>query len=211
MRKWYPAILVVIAVAASAIVYPHLPDRVPTHFDLRGRPNAYGPKWISTVLFPALLVVLWGILRGLPKIDPRRANYARMQDTYDIVVNVVLTMVTALHLLLLTGVAGNPVPVIRLIPAVVGLSFIAIGNVMPRARPNWWFGIRTPWTLSNDRVWERTHRVGGYVMTATGVLAILAAIIASDIAIAAFAVLAAAMSFGLIVYSYVIWKRETNR
>lgn len=93
MRKWYPILPIAIAMAASIYVYPRLPDSVPTHYDIRGVPNDYGPKWIATALFPAMLVVLWAVMRGLPKIDPRQANYARMQSTYDLVVNLVLTMV----------------------------------------------------------------------------------------------------------------------
>jgi uncharacterized membrane protein len=211
MRKWYPAFLVAVAAVASIIAYPRLPDRVPTHFDIRGNPNAYGPKWVSTIIFPLMILALWGIMRGLPKIDPRRANYARMQSTYDLVVNLTLTMITALHLLILGGTMGNRVPFVRLMPAVIGVFFIAIGNVLPRAKPNWWFGIRTPWTLSNDRVWERTHRVGGYVMTAIGLLAIVSALLATQIAIVAFAVIAAAMSLGLMAYSYFAWKQETAK
>jgi uncharacterized membrane protein len=211
MRKWYPVLLVAIATIASIIVYPKLPDRVPTHFDIRGNPNAYGPKWESTVIFPVMILALWGLMRGLPKIDPRRANYAKMQDTYDLVVNVILTMLTALHLLILAGTMGSPVPFVRLMPAVIGVAFIAIGNLLPRAKSNWWFGIRTPWTLSNDRVWQRTHRVGGYVMTATGVLAILSAFFANPIALIALIVGMLAMSLGLIAYSYFIWKQETAK
>ena len=211
MRKWYPILPIAIAVAASIYVYPHLPDRVPTHYDIRGVPNDYGPKWIATALFPAMLLVLWGIMRGLPKIDPRRANYARMESTYDLVVNLVLTMITALHLIFLRGAMAGGAPLIRLIPAVIGVSFIVMGNVMPRARPNWWFGIRTPWTLSNDRVWERTHRVGGYVMAATGVLAIMAAFFSNPFAILALAVIGIAMSVWLMAYSYYAWKQETAK
>lgn len=211
MRKWYPILPIAIAVAASIYVYPRLPDSVPTHYDIRGVPNDYGPKWIATALFPAMLLVLWGVLRGLPRIDPRRANYARMQSTYDLVVNLVLTMIAALHLIFLRGALADGAPLLRFIPAVIGVSFIVLGNVMPRARPNWWFGIRTPWTLSNDRVWERTHRVGGYVMTATGVLAIITAFFSSPLALVAFAVLAIAMSVGLMAYSYFAWKQETAK
>ena len=211
MRKWYPAFLVAIAAVASIIVYPKLPDRVPTHFDIRGNPNAFGPRWVPTVIFPVLILLLWGLLRGLPKIDPRRANYARMQDTYDLVVNVVLTMVTALHLLVLAGTMGSHVPFVRLMPAVIGLAFVVIGNLLPRAKSNWWFGIRTPWTLSNDRVWERTHRVGGYIMTATGILAILTALIPSPAALFVLVVIALGLSLGLIAYSYFVWKQETAK
>jgi len=211
MRKWYPVFLVAIATIASIIAYSKLPDRVPTHFDIRGTPDRFGPRWVPTVVFPAMILVLWGIMRGLPKIDPRRANYARMQDTYDLVVNLTLTMITALHLLVLAGTMGSHVPFVRLIPAVIGVSFIAIGNLLPRAKPNWWFGIRTPWTLSNDRVWERTHRVGGYVMSGIGVLAIVSAFFGSPVALVTFVIVAAIMTAGLIAYSYFAWRQETAK
>lgn len=211
MRRWYPALLVVITFAASIIVYPRLPARVPTHWNIRGQVDGYGPRWISTFLLPAMLLVVWGLLRFLPRIDPRRANYAKMQGTYDLVVNLTLTLLAALHLVLLGAVAGAPISIARVVPALVGVSLVVIGNVLPRARPNWWFGIRTPWTLSNDRVWERTHRVGGYVMTAIGALAILASILGVTIALAAVGIAAAALGLGLIAYSYFAWKQETSR
>src|SRR5262249_19122664 len=133
MRKWYPVFLVAIAAIASIVVYPKLPDRVPTHFDIRGTPNAFGPKWVPTVIVPVMILALWGLLRGLPKIDPRRANYAKMQDTYDLVVNLILTMMTALHLLILAGAMRSHVPFVRFFPAVVGVLLISIGNLLPRA------------------------------------------------------------------------------
>lgn len=211
MRRWYPALLVVITFAASIIVYSRLPARVPTHWNIRGQVDGYGPRWISTFLLPAMLLVVWGLLRFLPRIDPRRANYAKMQGTYDLVVNLTLTLLAALHLVLLGAVAGAPISIARVVPALVGVSLVVIGNVLPRARPNWWFGIRTPWTLSNDRVWERTHRVGGYAMTAIGALAILASILGVTIASAAVGIAAAALGLGLIAYSYFAWKQETSR
>jgi uncharacterized membrane protein len=211
MRKWYPAVLAAVTFAAAFLVYPRLPDRVPTHWDLHDRVNGYGPRWMVTFLFPVMLLVLWGILRFLPRIDPRRANYAKMQSTYDLVVNLTLTLIAVLHFVVLGAAMGAPISIARIVPAIVGAALVAIGNVLPRARPNWWFGIRTPWTLSNDRVWERTHRIGGYVLMAVGALAILASIAGVTIASAAVGVAAAALGLGLIVYSYLAWRQETSR
>ena len=87
---------------------------------------------------------------------------------------------------------------------------IAIGNQLPRARPNWWFGIRTPWTLSNDRVWERTHRVGGYLMAAAGAAIIIGALV-TKLAGPLIIVSIAVAGLGSVLYSYVAWKQETSR
>jgi uncharacterized membrane protein len=83
--------------------------------------------------------------------------------------------------------------------------------VLPRARPNWFFGIRTPWTLTNDRVWTRTHRVGGYAMTAAGLLVVLAAIaFPPPWAFFTFMGLVVPAAVGPIVYSYLTWRKETR-
>ena len=211
MRKWYPALLIVATLVASLIVFPRLPARVPTHWDLHGHVNGMGSRWVATFLMPALLLCLWGLFRFLPRIDPRRESYARMQGTWDLMVNLVLTLMAALHFIFLAASLGAPVAIGRLIAAVVGVTLVILGNVLPRARPNWWFGIRTPWTLSNDRVWERTHRVGGYVVSIVGVLVILAAIVGVSVAPPAIAVLAAVLALGLVVYSYIVWRQETSR
>jgi uncharacterized membrane protein len=211
MRKWYPAVLVVLTLIGAFIVYPRLPDRVPTHWDIHDRVNGYGPRWMMTFLLPVMLLAIWGLMRLLPRIDPRRENYAKMQATYDLVVNLTLTLIAVLHFVILGAVMGAPISIARVVPAIVGVSLVVIGNVLPRARPNWWFGIRTPWTLSNDRVWERTHRVGGYLMMMIGVLAILASILGVTIASAAVGVVAALLGLGLLAYSYFAWKQETSR
>ena len=211
MRKWYPAVLVLISVVASVGVYSRLPDRVPTHWDVHGQVDAYGPKWMGTLLLPFVLIVLWGLLRGLPSIDPRRANYAKMQGTYDLVVNLVLTLVAVIHLIVLAATLGIGAPWARLIPVVAGLAFIVLGNALPRARPNWWFGIRTPWTLSNDRVWERTHRVGGYLMAMAG-FAIAAASMAPLTYLGPIILtVVVSTTLATFAYSYVAWRQETSR
>ena len=211
MRKWYPAVLVVVTFVGAIIVYPRLPDRVPTHWDIHDRVNGYGPSWMATFLMPVMLLALWGLMRFLPRIDPRRANYAKMQGVYDLVVNVTLTLIAVLHFVVLGAASGVPISIARVVPAIVGVALIVIGRLLPLAQPNWWFGIRTPWTLSNDRVWARTHRVGGYVMMTIGVLAIVASILGMTIASAAVGIVAAALGLGLIAYSYFAWKQETSQ
>ena len=211
MRKWYPAVLVVVTFVGAIIVYPRLPDRVPTHWDIHDRVNGYGPSWMATFLMPVMLLALWGLMRFLPRIDPRRANYAKMQGVYDLVVNVMLTLIAVLHFVVLGAASGVPISIARVVPAIVGVALIVIGRLLPLAQPNWWFGIRTPWTLSNDRVWARTHRVGGYVMMTIGVLAIVASILGMTIASAAVGIVAGALGLGLIAYSYFAWKQETSQ
>jgi uncharacterized membrane protein len=211
MRKWYPLVLIAVSVIASVIVYAKLPDRIPTHWNANGQVNGYGSKWLTVGLFPLILLAMWGMLRFLPTIDPRRENYAKFQSTYDLVVNSALTVVALVHGAAIASALGVPISFIRLMPIVVGAMFVILGNAMPRARPNWWFGFRTPWTLSNDRVWERTHRVGGYLLVAAGIVTALVTLIDENVAFVALVILGATTSLATVIYSYVAWRQETSR
>jgi immunity protein, SdpI family len=208
MRKWLAPALIVVTIVASAIVYPRLPERVPVHWGLHGQVDRYGGRLEGIALMPLLMVACWLLLRFLPRVDPRRLNYEKFADTYDLFVNSLMALFAVMQGVMLATALGHPVPMNRVAPAIVGVLFIVLGNALPRARPNWWFGIRTPWTLSNDRVWMKTHRVGGYLIVGAGILMLLAAVVASPwtLAVGFTAVLAA--GFGSLVYSYFAWKQE---
>ena len=212
MRKWYPPLVLVAALVVSAIAYPRLPERVPVHWDFSGDVNRLGSRLEAATIIPLIGVVLWLVMRALPYIDPRRENYAKFQSTYDLVVNAAVTLLVVLHLALIGSALGYPIPRERVIAGAGGAMVALLGNVLPRARPNWWFGIRTPWTLSNDRVWMRTHRIGGYLLVIAGVAAVLASIFAdarvTPVVLVGSLVTAAA---GSIAYSYFAWRQETSR
>jgi uncharacterized membrane protein len=211
MRKWLAPLLIIATVAFSIAMYSHLPNEMAVHWDLHGNVNGYGSRAEGAFILPALMIVVWLAMRGLPLIDPRRANYEKFADTYDLLVNSFVALLAVMQLALLGVALGWPVSMNRVGPALIGLQFVILGNALPRARPNWWFGIRTPWTLSNDRVWTRTHRVGGYMLTAAGVVLMLSAALASawSFALGIGAVMAA--SFGSLIYSYFAWKQETSQ
>jgi uncharacterized membrane protein len=211
MRKWLAPFLIIATVAFSVAVYARLPNEMPVHWDLHGDVNGYGRRVEGAFLLPAIMIAVWLAMRGLPRIDPRRANYAKFADTYDLLVNSVVALLAVMQLALLGSALGWPVSMSRVVPALVGLQFVILGNALPRARPNWWFGIRTPWTLSNDRVWTRTHRVGGYMLAAAGVVLMLAGALPSawSFALGIGAVMAA--SFGSLIYSYFAWKQESSQ
>jgi uncharacterized membrane protein len=211
MRKWYPWLIVAGAAAFSAIVYGRLPDEIPTHWDLKGNVNCWSSRTWAAWLMPAILVAMAVILPRLPAIDPKRENYAKFRPTYDLVVYGTMTLVAILHVTTLGASLGWPISMDRVTPVLVGAMLVLLGNVLPRARPNWLFGIRTPWTLTNDRVWERTHRLGGLLFVIAGI-----ALAASSFVMpaAAFPIVIGAVivaSVVTVVYSYFAWKEETAR
>jgi uncharacterized membrane protein len=208
MRKIYPGVVLALALVFSAVVYPRLPARMPVHWKWSGEVDRWGGRLEGAFLLPIIGLALWGLFRVLPRIDPRRANYERFQGTYELFVNALITALVAFHVVVLGVGLGWPISMTRAVSVVIGLLTITVGNALPRARSNWWFGVRTPWTLSSERVWSRTHRVAGYLMTGAGVAWLLSAIVPGSwgrwLGPAALAVTAA----GSIVYSYWEWRKE---
>jgi len=209
MRRWYPTLVVLLALAASAAAYGRLPERMPTHWNAAGEVDGHGSRLMGAFLLPGLMLLMAALVPLLPRIDPRGASYEEFRPTYHLVMNAVVTLLLVVHLVVLASALGHDVPATRIILVGVGLLLVLIGALLPRMRPNWMIGIRTPWTLSSERVWQRTHRVGGMLMLAAGVVTTLAAAL-PDTRRAVPVMIGSAMvaAFGAVVYSYVAWRQE---
>ena len=210
MRKWYPMSVVILAILVSVAVYPRLPDQVPTHWDMQGNVNDYSSRFVGAFLLPIIMLGIWGLMRVVPTIDPRRANYDKMRGAYDRVVNATLTMLLVVHVIVVAMMLGAPFSLTRVLPALLGGLFIVIGNVLPQARPNWFFGIRTPWTLSDDRVWRRTHRIAGYLFVACGLLMVASTALPARIGLAMIFAGGLIAGFGSVAFSFIAWNQERH-
>lgn len=208
MRKWIPFVVILLAFGASAAVYQELPDRVPSHWNFSGEVDGWMSREWGAFIMPLILVGLLAMFHVLPKIDPRGANYSRFRSTYETLILTSMVFVLGLHFVMLAAALGRDVSMTRLMPVGIGLLLIVLGNLMPRTRPNWFVGIRTPWTLSSDRVWERTHRFGGRLFVATGAVIVLAAVFAPSFSNAVMVAGAVCASVVVLAYSYVVWRND---
>jgi uncharacterized membrane protein len=165
--------------------------------------------WGASVL-PLVLILLTLLMRWLPRIDPRGANYPKFAGTFNGLFISIMLFILGMHFVILASALGYPVAMGRWVPIGMGAFFIVMGNLLPRARPNWFVGIRTPWTLSSDRVWEKTHRLAGYVFVVLGVLIGLIGVVSggSDLVMPWLGGLIGIAALSLVVYSYVEWRRE---
>jgi uncharacterized membrane protein len=206
--RWYGLWIAALAVAVSVWAYSRLPDSVATHWNLRGQADGYSSRLWAVTAMPVLVLLLMGLFRLFPKVDPKGANYEKFLDTYWLIANAVLTLVGLGHVLIVANGMGYSVQVDRLLPVGLGLLLAFLGNYMTRVEPNWFIGIRTPWTLSSDVVWRKTHRTAGWTFVFGGVLIAAGAFLPR----AAFLPLTAAVlvvaSAVPVVQSYVLWKRE---
>jgi len=210
MRKWIPLLIVIAAFAASAIVYPRLPETIPTHWNMDGQPDGWSSRAFGVLITPVILLFVWGFVRVLPAIDPRGANYAKFGGAFEAIFDSLMLFLLGMHIVLLRAGLGYPVQIQRIAPFGIGVLLIVIGNLLPRCRPNWFVGIRTPWTLSSDRVWEKTHRFGGRLFVAAGFLIAIAALFWAQwvhVVLVTSILLATA---AVLIYSYLEWKREQS-
>lgn len=160
--------------ACAALAYPFLPDKIPVNWNFSGEADAFGPR--AAIFFTAgLTAAIQLLMAALPKMDPRGENYARFARAYR-----ALRLVLAAFGLGFTAVqAVSALPGARLdaaglVTACMGVTLAAVGNYLPKLRPNFMCGIRTPWTLASDSVWRRTHRLAGPCWVAGGALLALA-------------------------------------
>ena len=168
MRRWLPASFIAGAWLFSISVYSRLPDRVAVHWDMSGEPNRYGSRVEGAFLLPALMVALYFIMQWYPSRDPRASNIAKFRGAYDTIVAATIAFLGVVHVLALGQSLGWRVDITTVVFVCGGAMLVLFGNLLPLARSNFIFGIRTPWTLSSEHVWTRAHRVGGYAMVAAG-------------------------------------------
>ena len=210
MRKWLPLVLIGADVAFTLAMYSQLPDRIPTHFG-PGGPNGYSNKAVGAWVIPALALGVWLLMRWLPSIDPRRDNYGAFRWAYDSVVFGVVVVLVVVHATLLTNAISPPAPVNQVIGVMIGLLIVLIGSVLPYARSTWFFGIRTPWTLSSDAVWKRTHAFARTPMMLAGIVVMFSGFTRSPTVVAIIIAAAGVLVLIPVVYSYFEWKKETTK
>ena len=208
MRKWVPAALIIAAVVISIAAYPDLPERMPTHWGVNGEVNGWSSRLWGAWLIPLVMAAMWLFLRAIPHIDPRKANYAKFAGMYDTVIVLILGFLLVMHGIVIAAAMGRDVKMDRIMMPLVGIFIAAIGFLIQRAAPNWFIGIRTPWTLTSDESWEKTHKLGGPLFIGLGLLMALSSFIAPEQAIWILVAAAIGIVVFLFVYSYRVWKAD---
>jgi uncharacterized membrane protein len=207
-RKWLAPAIAGAVVLFTVAVYGSLPERIPTHFNFRGRADGWSSRPVGAFLLPGIMIGTWLLLHVLRRVDPRRDNYERFDDTFWLLVNGIVFFLGLLHVAILGETLGWPIHFPTALVLIVGLGFIAVGNYLPRIRSNWWMGIRTPWTLESERVWRETHRLGGRTFVAAGVATMASLLLPNGVqGYVMFGSIIAAAIVPL-VYSYFVWRRE---
>jgi len=197
--------------ALAAVTWRDAPDRIPVHWNLQQQVDRYGGRFEGLLGLPLVALGLYLLLRFVPRIDPGRANYAAFLGAFTTLRLVLVAFLAALYGIIHLWIRGIEVRLNTVMPLLMGALFIVIGNLLGKLRPNWFVGIRTPWTLSSKDAWVRAHRAGGWVFIAAG-LAFLAAGVARApwLLWGAMGTLLAGL-VGVAVYSYIVWRDDPDK
>ena len=207
----FPLIIILISIVLSFYFYAHWPAQVASHWNFRGEVDGYGSSMFMAFFFPLLFIGMYLLFLVLPYIDPKRERYAEFAKTYHIFKAVIIAALFAVYLV--TGIynLGYSFNVGIAVAVIIGILMIVIGNYLGRIKFNYFMGIRTPWTLASETVWNKTHRVGRWFFILFGVLIIIAPFLPEVLGIITFIAGAAIVVIGSFLYSYVAFLQEKKK
>lgn len=204
-------ILMAAMFVAACVAWPSAPDRIPIHWGLDGQVNGYGGRFEGLLLLPLITLGVYLSMLFVPGLDPGRLNYPLFAGAYYVLRFGLVGFFAVLYGVIHLALHGQPVDMNRIAPLLAGVLLILIGGVLGKIRPNWFVGVRTPWTLSSKTSWVRTHRVAGWVVMLGGLALATAGLVGDQsFIVAAFA----ATMLGVlwcVIYSYLVWRKDPDR
>jgi uncharacterized membrane protein len=210
-RKMIVSVLVLLLVTtlAGVLHWNGLPDPMASHWGINDQVNGTMSKFWGVFLMPLISLGLFLLFLLIPAIDPLKANIAKFRGPFNLFIafmTLFLMYVQGLTLAWNLGFTHFNMST-SLAPA-LGLLFILVGFMIRKAKRNFFIGIRTPWTLSSDKVWDETHRVGSILFIASGGLALMGVFFDSTTAFLLVFIPLMGSAIFLVIYSYVLYQRE---
>lgn len=168
-----PVLLLVMSFVVGALVYSKMPEQVVTHWGTNGEANGFMGRFWGVFFVPVLMTLLYFFLYFVPKIDPRHQNIEQFRDSYNRFLNILILFLFTIHLYSIAWNLGQRFDIGYILSIALAGLFYSIGMMVEEVKPNWFIGIRTPWTLSNDTVWQKTHKVGSRLYKAAAIFCLL--------------------------------------
>ncbi len=203
------SLLIITSIVLGVLVYDQLPEQVASHWNEKGEVDDYMSKFWGTFMMPIISLLMLALFLVIPHIDPLKKNIAEFREIFNAFIFVMMLFMTYIWAIILAWNLGKTFNMNQAILPALGLLFIFIGYMVGKAKRNWFVGIRTPWTLSSETVWDEVHRIGGTLFMLSGFITLLGVFFRS-LAIWFTLVPIFATSIFLYVYSYVLYQREIN-
>ncbi|MCZ2127976.1 MAG: SdpI family protein [Anaerolineales bacterium] len=204
-------ILIAVAVVAGLAFWNQLPNSMASHWNVNDQADGYMSKFWGVLMMPLITLGMLALFLVIPNLDPLKANIAQFRREFNLFIAFIVAFLLYAHGLTLAwnlGYQNFKMGAAMLSP--LGVLFILIGWMLRKVKRNWFVGIRTPWTLSSDSVWDKTHQLGSTLFMLAGGLALLGSFIGGAFAFWLLIVPLIVFVIGLVVYSYILYRAETR-
>ncbi len=203
--------LIICATLGGLLLWNQLPDPMASHWGVNDQADGSMPKVWGILLMPLMAAGMLILFRVIPAIDPLKANVAEFRESFNTFIVLMMVFLTYIYAITLAWNLGyTDIRMSSAILPAIGLLFFFIGDMMSKAKRNYFIGIRTPWTLASDTVWDETHRVGGMLFKISGALAMVSVLLPPAYAFLMLFVPLMAASIFSVAYSYILFRRETQ-
>jgi uncharacterized membrane protein len=200
-------VIIAVGFLAGVLLYSKLPEQIPVHWNLAGEVDRYGSRFEGAFMVPVINAALLLLLIWLPAVDPKRKNYEKFEGFYKIIQWTMVIFLTGMQILVLSWGLGHHLSISFFAKIGIGFLFIILGNYLGKVLPNWFVGIRNPWTLENEEVWVKTHRMAAPLMFVAGVISLLMAFVSSNISFWIIIIVVAIAALVPSVYSYILYHK----
>ena len=207
-KEWYIFLIALAPFIASGVLWNEVPDTVPVHYNFQGEPDRYGYKGELLLLVPGISFGVYLLLLFVPAIDPKKKIETNQKAIRAVRVITVIFM-DAVYVVTLALAMGYELDLSMYIMISVGALFFILGNYMNSIKPNYFIGLRTPWTLENPEVWKRTHRLGSKLWMIGGIVIMASPFIdtSKQLGISLSMIIIIPLALIPLIYSYVIYNQ----
>ena len=206
--EWFSVVIIILAGLAGFYFWSRLPAQVPTHWDFAGQVNGYSSPFWAAFLLPLMILVLYLVFLVLPYLDPKKEQYASFAPVYHHFKDLIVAFLFIFFMLIGLNGLGYRININLWTPLLVGGLFIIIGSLLNKVKMNWFLGIRTPWTLSSETVWNKTHQMSSRVLMLAGLVIALTVVVPTVWKMVLFIIAIAVIVLALPIYSYLLYARE---
>ena len=208
LRNFAGLTIIALMFIAGAYVFPAMPETMATHWDVNGNVDGYSSRIVGVFLFPVVTFGIYLLFLLIPKIAVYKKNIQSFYKTYSTFMVGIISFMAVVYAVTLLSNFGYVINMNYVIMPALGLLFYGVSFLLEDSKKNFFIGIRTPWTLSSDKVWEKTHKLGAKIFRILAVLAFASLLFPNGIIL--FMIPTFASLIFLIVYSYFEYQKEKN-
>lgn len=210
-KEWRALSLILATALLSVFSYPYLPNTVASHWDFYGNVNGWMSRSLNCWLFPLILLALYISFWIFPLLDPKKERYAEFAGAYRLMRDAILFVLFGVFVIATLANLGVAINVGKSVAALLGLLMMVMGNYFGKIKRNWFMGFRSPWTMSSENVWNKTHRFGGRLFIFWGIVIFFAPWMSATWGLGVILGGAILIVGSINIYSYLLFKKEAKK